>query len=315
VIDNPQIIVAVAMSAGWGYAVYGAMGASGVGAAVAAGAAGGFVGGLVASGGDLEAAAIGGLTGAAFGYIGGSGAFGNPGAVGAKRIIAHGVVGGTSAELQGGKFGSGFYSAAFAKYGSKYVSNNVAAGTATTAVIGGTASKLTGGKFANGAVTAAWGYLFNHVLSAGVNLRAPRWATRLYERLTGQEVIGKGLSAGVLISAPSWKLVDGKYYLIGEYDVGFYVEGQVGGHDFGVGRAALTVTGSTHTSIRDFAGDSYQYGGHIGTFGGGLSFDHEFQNYGFELSVGKGFNLGGTAAITTTYSLRHGESYRYDVNR
>ena len=41
-----------------------------------AGAAGGFTAGLIASGGDLKAAAIGGLTGAAFGFVAGAKVFG-----------------------------------------------------------------------------------------------------------------------------------------------------------------------------------------------------------------------------------------------
>ena len=59
-----------------GPAASAAAAASSVSATVLAGAAGGFTTGLIASGGDLKAAAIGGLTGAAFGFVAGAKVFG-----------------------------------------------------------------------------------------------------------------------------------------------------------------------------------------------------------------------------------------------
>lgn len=41
--------------------------------------------------------------------------------------------------------------------------NNLAAGTAISAVVGGAGSVLGGGKFQNGAITGAFGYLFNEM--------------------------------------------------------------------------------------------------------------------------------------------------------
>jgi len=191
VVDNPQIIIAIGVGAFTGGAIYAALPAtlSGTAAGFAiAGAVGGFYGGLFASMGDWEAAAIGAASGAAFGYIGGNESiFGEIGRTTPQRVIAHGVVGGTSAELQGGKFGSGFFSAAGAKWATGSIDDafggNVAAGTTAITVVGGTISQVTGGKFANGAVTAAFGYLFNAAQSRGwLQRRADRLAAKISAR-------------------------------------------------------------------------------------------------------------------------------------
>lgn len=87
----------------------------------------------------------------------------------AGQIAAHAAVGGISAELSGGKFGHGFFSAgvtkglggAFLPGGSNLKAGDVVKGTVISMVIGGTASVISGGKFANGANTAAMQYLFN----------------------------------------------------------------------------------------------------------------------------------------------------------
>jgi len=133
--------------------------------AVLAGAAGGFVGGLVASGGDIKSAALLGVTGGASGFIGASRAFGTVGKITARRIVAHGVVGGARSAAQSGSFKSGFISSAFTKSFSNVIENitdkNVFAGGIAAAVVGGTASKLTGGKFQNAALTTGFQYLFN----------------------------------------------------------------------------------------------------------------------------------------------------------
>jgi hypothetical protein len=87
----------------------------------------------------------------------------------AKQISAHALVGGITAELQGGKFGHGFFSAgvtkglggAFLPGGDKLSTGEIVKGTVVSAIIGGTASKISGGKFANGAQTGAFQYMFN----------------------------------------------------------------------------------------------------------------------------------------------------------
>ncbi|MDX9701291.1 MAG: hypothetical protein RBT55_17105, partial [Rhodocyclaceae bacterium] len=60
---------------------------------------------------------------------------------------------------QGGKFGHGFVSAGVTAGAAPYVSSNIVAGTATSAIIGGTVSEMTGGKFANGARSGAFAYV------------------------------------------------------------------------------------------------------------------------------------------------------------
>ena len=87
----------------------------------------------------------------------------------AGQIAAHAVAGGVISDLQGGKFGHGFFSAgvtkgaggAFLPGGSDLSGKQVAYSTVVSAVIGGTASEISGGKFSNGAKTAAFQYLYN----------------------------------------------------------------------------------------------------------------------------------------------------------
>lgn len=87
----------------------------------------------------------------------------------AGQITAHAIAGGVINDLQGGKFGHGFFSAgvtkgaggAFLPGGSNLSGRQVAYGTVASAVIGGTASEISGGKFSNGARTAAFQYLYN----------------------------------------------------------------------------------------------------------------------------------------------------------
>jgi hypothetical protein len=86
----------------------------------------------------------------------------------AQQVALHGITGGVTAELQGGKFGHGFFSAGFTKgvmgaagFNSADPSaTDIAGQTALAATVGGTVSEVTGGKFANGAQTAAIQYLF-----------------------------------------------------------------------------------------------------------------------------------------------------------
>ena len=88
---------------------------------------------------------------------------------GAGHIGAHALVGGIIADLQGGKFGHGFFSAGLTKAAN--VNSMISEGAGelgydalrviTAAVIGGTISQITGGKFANGATTAAFAQAFN----------------------------------------------------------------------------------------------------------------------------------------------------------
>ena len=109
----------------------------------------GALGGFVASGGDLKSTLLGAATGQLFSAIGGLNELGTVG-----KAVAHGVVGGVRSEIEGGRFATGFLSAAVAKLGSSAIQGqfgeNRFAGAAATAVLGGTVSVLDGGKFANG---------------------------------------------------------------------------------------------------------------------------------------------------------------------
>uniref|UniRef100_UPI0024A75B2B RHS repeat-associated core domain-containing protein n=1 Tax=Pelagibius sp. Alg239-R121 TaxID=2993448 RepID=UPI0024A75B2B len=86
------------------------------------------------------------------------------------KTIAHGAVGGVSSKLRGGKFHTGFLSAAAAQFAAPGIDligegdtspGAVAARTAAAAVVGGAVAELGGGKFANGAVTGAMSRFFN----------------------------------------------------------------------------------------------------------------------------------------------------------
>ncbi|RZM74390.1 hypothetical protein C3B51_19725 [Pseudoalteromonas rubra] len=116
--------------------------------------------------GALKAGAIAAASAYAFSQIGD--AFGAESGFwqngGAAHVGAHALTGGIVSELQGGKFGHGFFSAGLTK-GAQIAGlvsmDNVVIGTAQSMVISGTISQLTGGKFANAAVTGAFQYLYN----------------------------------------------------------------------------------------------------------------------------------------------------------
>lgn len=147
-------------AAGWGL--------TGATAGAVSGAIAGAAGGFVATG-SLRGALTGAFSGAAFGAIGASfnadsGFFA---ANGASHIGSHALTGGIMSDLQGGKFGHGFFSAGFTKginvngmidsFGAAYDVARIA----VSAIIGGTVSRLTGGKFGNGAVSSAMGQMLN----------------------------------------------------------------------------------------------------------------------------------------------------------
>jgi RHS repeat-associated protein len=153
---------AAGWAAGWGF--------TGAAAGAVTGAIAGAAGGFVATG-SLKGALTGAFSGAVFGAIGasfngeaGSGFFAE-GGIG--HIGSHALSGGIMSDLQGGKFGHGFFSAGLTKglnvngmiesFGTAYD----AARIAVAAIIGGTVSKITGGKFGNGAVSSAMGQMFN----------------------------------------------------------------------------------------------------------------------------------------------------------
>ncbi len=134
----------------------------------------GFVGGVIASNGSIEA----GMQGAATaGLFYGAGSFadamgqqaanaGQSSAAwahgGIGRVMAHAAAGCAGAMASGGNCGRGAMSAGFAEWaGPKLDSWGKLDPMVSRAVVGGTVSVIGGGKFANGAVMAAYGYLFN----------------------------------------------------------------------------------------------------------------------------------------------------------
>ena len=116
--------------------------------------------------GSLRGALVGAFSGAALQQIGASATWGKAGS--SENIIANAAVGGVAADLNGGKFGHGFFAAGFTASLKPQI-NQIGDGAANyaparitaAAVVGGTASAISGGKFANGAVTGAFIQMFN----------------------------------------------------------------------------------------------------------------------------------------------------------
>ncbi|PCK29609.1 L,D-transpeptidase [Pseudoalteromonas piscicida] len=88
----------------------------------------------------------------------------------AGKIAAHAIAGGVMSDLNGGKFGHGFWAAGVTQAaglkidGIDGASKFSPARIIAAATLGGTVSKLSGGKFANGAFTAAFSRAFNDEL-------------------------------------------------------------------------------------------------------------------------------------------------------
>ena len=121
--------------------------------------------------GDLDGALKGafqaGLTygiGEAFGTLSETASAGEKLAYHSGKALAHGIVGGISSEMDGGKFGHGFTSAALGSgadaAGINQIENSVSRIIAN-AIIQGAISEATGGKFANGAISGAFRVAFN----------------------------------------------------------------------------------------------------------------------------------------------------------
>lgn len=79
------------------------------------------------------------------------------------HVLAHGIVSGAFRDMNGGKFGHGFASAATTAIASGALSDidNDSAQFALATISGGTVERLTGGKFANGAISSAFVWAFN----------------------------------------------------------------------------------------------------------------------------------------------------------
>jgi hypothetical protein len=82
-----------------------------------------------------------------------------------EKVTEHGIVGSLQSTAEGGRFFSGFLSAAVPESVSlgtgDYDGWNTGEKIVAAGVIGGTASELGGGKFGNGALTEAFGEVFN----------------------------------------------------------------------------------------------------------------------------------------------------------
>ncbi|MEM1081667.1 MAG: RHS repeat-associated core domain-containing protein, partial [Pseudomonadota bacterium] len=153
-------------------------------AAIAIGAAGGAVAGAISTG-TWDGALAGAFTGGVFAGMGnylsnaawssqlkaGSDTIRELNTIGrATQITTNAVASGIGSEIQGGKFGNGFVTAAIS---STVGGEAINAGGSTemqfvlSVLVGGTVSELSGGKFANGAVTAAMAFSFGQLGRSG----------------------------------------------------------------------------------------------------------------------------------------------------
>lgn len=132
--------------------------------------AGGFSGGLVSSGGNMDAAIRGAVTAGMFFGVGTNLPYGNTTTQALKNVAGHATVGCISAVAGGGDCRSGAISAGISVFASHNMptviknSNSVALKTAYSALVGGITAEASGGKFEHGAVTATYGYLFNELM-------------------------------------------------------------------------------------------------------------------------------------------------------
>ena len=121
--------------------------------AVSVAAAGGAAAGAVATG-TMRGAVIGACSGAIGGRIGASYQAGSY-----QNVLASATLGGITAELGGGRFGHGFFSAGLSEFIAPQINvgNTFGQGVAH-AMLGGTMSAISGGEFANGVITSAFAY-------------------------------------------------------------------------------------------------------------------------------------------------------------
>lgn len=147
-----------------------------------------------------------------------------------ENILGNAVVGGVMSDLQGGKFGHGFWAAGFSAAGkawnievwgisdSKQIHRVV-----TAAVLGGTGSVISGGKFANGAATGAFSQAFNGEESLGELRNKIKNGVTNFITKNGIEIAelgGKALTAKMLST-----IYDNYGKVLGGNTVGLFGEG------------------------------------------------------------------------------------------
>jgi RHS repeat-associated protein len=286
VVAMPAIFTAVAGTAASGAAL-----AATTGAKILTGAvAGGFSSAI--SAGSGKAFWQGALSGALFAWAGAATAGDNVGQL--TKLSAHAGAGCVSAAAAGGNCGRGAASAIVGKFvtlnadvGGNDFQGHLARGAAAT-VSGGLASVAGGGKFSDGAQTAAFGYMFNAVITAGVQGRIP--------------FIGGGSIKGA-ISFPFNG--DGA-----KFDIGVIAEGDVvpsAGKMLGGVSKEYGWQAGDFDSIR--GGNDVQYAVGVGPGGGTVSFDAKSNEFsGASLTVGPVLGASVSGSRSNTISLR--QAYR-----
>ena len=147
-----------------------------------------------------------------------------------RALPCNGIKGGIVAELQGGKFGSGFVSAGLMETFSPVagmLSDSTFARVIVISVIGGTISELSGDKFANGAGSAVFAELFNHALSDKVlrNNNYESLGDNHYARVDEYEVDSKtkAIEVHVYKGGPKFeRAMLGKGLALRDYEVGIW---------------------------------------------------------------------------------------------
>jgi RHS repeat-associated protein len=248
-----------------------------LGWAFAVAVAGGFLSAYVSTG-SLKAGLWGAFAGGVFFGIGagfsqiqgaaGTGFAGSgfSGGAFAANVAAHAAAGGVLNDLQGGNFGSGFFSAGVTQALSPTIENidSVPGRVVTAALVGGTVSKAAGGSFANGAESAAFQTLFDGIANSN-----PR------NEYTGSSPSGGGASGKSPVS-------DG-------------IIGQMAGDGYGPPAPYPTI-GAAATAGLEAAyplGHKYEYAGAVITSGNGGYYAttpvtiNDQHNFGFSLPPGE----------------------------
>lgn len=129
-------------------------------------------------------------------------------------------------------------------------------------------------------------------VTAGGTLRIPGWVKYVIDGYMGQ-----GGSAGIALQLTK----------NGEFcpDVGVFGAMQGAGMDVGIGKGSVNL-GIQTGGISDLAGQGYDFSGHWGLIGGTVTANEKMNFTGVQVNVGPGYNVGYSASLTSTWSIRDG---------
>ncbi len=268
-------------------------------AAVMGASAAGFVQGLIASAGNLDAAAHGMISGALFA---GAGQIGT--ATSFARYAAHAAAGCISAVAGGRKCGSEAVAALFGKFTTNEIDGNISnilTKGVVTAVAGGIGSAIGGRNFKNGATTATYGYLFNYLSFKGTD-----YVNQLdvgNDAHATLQLYAKGLAPSDVFT-DTWSDGDGTWFG-GRPDIGLRTTREL--WEIKSANLGQTLLGSLqlerYVSFSGLSGNAYQAGSADFIFGGAtsLTLTGTFGTYTYQYAGNGVITYGFQASSSTTY--------------